>query len=61
MILETIEKIESRPIKKMYVDDALINDSLHKKFGKNSVLRASALLDESTAIERHNQIGGHRK
>lgn len=36
-------------------------DSLHKKFGKNSVLRASALMDGSTAIERHNQIGGHRK
>ena len=36
-------------------------DELHKKYGKNSVLRASALLDGSTAIERHNQIGGHRK
>ena len=36
-------------------------DTLHKKFGKNSVLRASALMDGSTAIERHNQIGGHRK
>ena len=36
-------------------------DSLHKKFGKNSVLRASALMEGSTAIERHNQIGGHRK
>jgi len=36
-------------------------DSLQKKYGKNSVLRASALMDGSTAIERHNQIGGHRK
>ena len=36
-------------------------DTLHKKFGKNSVLRASALMEGSTAIERHNQIGGHRK
>lgn len=36
-------------------------DNLHKKFGNNSVLRASSLLDGSTAIERHNQIGGHRK
>lgn len=36
-------------------------DTLHKKYGKNSVLRASALLEGSTAIERHNQIGGHRK
>ena len=36
-------------------------DALHKKYGKNSILRASALIDGSTAIERHNQIGGHRK
>ena len=36
-------------------------DKLHKKFGKNSILRASALMEGSTAIERHNQIGGHRK
>jgi DNA polymerase V len=36
-------------------------DILHKKFGKNSILRASALMEGSTAIERHNQIGGHRK
>lgn len=36
-------------------------DNLHKKYGKNSILRASALMDGSTAVERHNQIGGHRK
>ena len=36
-------------------------DNLHKKYGKNSVLRASALMEGSTAVERHNQIGGHRK
>ena len=36
-------------------------DKLKNKYGKNIVLRASALTDDSTAIERNNQIGGHRK
>ena len=36
-------------------------DKLHSKFGKNSVLRASSLLEESTIKERNNFIGGHRK
>lgn len=36
-------------------------DRLQDKYGKNILLRASALLENSTIIERHNQIGGHRK
>ena len=36
-------------------------DSLKQKYGKDTILRASALLEESTAKERHNQIGGHHK
>ena len=36
-------------------------DKLQDKYGKNILLRASALTENSTAIERHNQIGGHRK
>ena len=36
-------------------------DSLKHRFGKNAVLRGSSLLEESTAIERHSQIGGHHK
>ena len=36
-------------------------DKLHDKFGKNSVLRASSLLEESTIKDRNNFIGGHRK
>ena len=36
-------------------------DTLQAKFGKNSVLRASSLLEESTIRERNNFIGGHRK
>ena len=36
-------------------------DRLQNKYGQNILVRASALTDDSTAIERHNQIGGHRK
>ena len=36
-------------------------DDIHKKFGKNILLRASALTDSSTVMERNNQIGGHRR
>ena len=36
-------------------------DKIQLKYGKNILLRASALSKDSTAIERHNQIGGHRK
>lgn len=42
-------------------DLQLAIDEIHNRFGKNMVLRASALTEESTIIERHNQIGGHRK
>lgn len=36
-------------------------DLLQEKYGKNSVLRASSLLEESTVRERNEFIGGHRK
>ena len=36
-------------------------DEVKEMYGKDSVLRASSLLKNSTAKERHNQIGGHRK
>lgn len=36
-------------------------DEIQMKYGKNSVLRMSSLLEESTIRERHGQIGGHRK
>ena len=38
-----------------------ITDELKIRYGKDIVLRGSALLEESTAKERHKQIGGHRK
>ena len=36
-------------------------DELKNKYGKDTILRASSLLEESTAKERHQQIGGHHR
>lgn len=44
------------------VEDNKLNetiDEVKNKYGKNSILKASALLDDSTAIERNKKIGGH--
>ena len=34
-------------------------DMIKNKYGKNSLLKASNLLSDSTAIERNKKIGGH--
>src|SRR5574344_1263417 len=34
-------------------------DDVKARFGKNSILRASSLLKDSTAKDRNNKIGGH--
>jgi len=39
----------------------LMIDTIHNKYGKDILLRASALTDGSTAKERHSFIGGHKK
>lgn len=39
----------------------LMIDEIHNKYGKDIILRLSALTDSSTAKERHSFIGGHRK
>ena len=47
---------------KIYNNEININttiDEIKNKFGKNSLLKASSLLDDSTAIERNKKIGGH--
>ena len=44
------------------IEDDKLNaaiDEVKNKYGKNSILKASALLDDSTAIERNKKIGGH--
>lgn len=35
-------------------------DNIKSKYGKNSILKASSLLKDSTARERNKKIGGHR-
>ena len=39
----------------------LMIDEIHNKYGKDIILRMSALTDASTIKERHSFIGGHRK
>lgn len=34
-------------------------DEIKERFGKNSITKASSLLEDSTAIERNKKIGGH--
>lgn len=46
-------------IERSKLNDAL--DSIHRMFGDNSALRASALLKNSTVMRRNEQIGGHRR
>ena len=54
-LFESIEEIDNmRNLNKVL-------DELRFKYGKDTVLRASALTDESTALDRHALIGGHRK
>lgn len=36
-------------------------DEIKDKFGKNSLIKASSLLEDSTAIERNKKIGGHHE
>lgn len=36
-------------------------DEIKNKYGKNSIIKASNLLKDSTAIERNKKIGGHRE
>lgn len=35
-------------------------DEITNRYGKNSLLKASSLLKDSTIIDRNNKIGGHR-
>ena len=56
--LSLFEKSEEQ-LRRMNLQKAI--DDIHKVYGKNSVLRASSLLERSTAKRRHEQIGGHRE
>ncbi len=52
-LFEDFEKIRNEENKEKAVDE------ITSKFGKNSLLKASALLEDSTIKERNKKIGGH--
>lgn len=52
---------EDNDVKENQRNEQLIIEQVQEKFGKTKLSRATALLDESTYIQRSNQIGGHRK
>ncbi len=54
--LNLFEKSENI-VKEENVSEAI--DSIKARYGKNSLLKASALLKDSTAIERNKKVGGH--
>lgn len=45
-------------VKKDNINNAV--DTIKEKYGKNSIIKASNLLADSTAIERNKKSGGHR-
>ena len=49
----------SKKVEKDNINAAI--DTLKDKYGKNSIIKASSLLKDSTAIERNKKIGGHRE
>lgn len=52
-LFENLEDVEKEEYKNIAIDE------ITSKFGKNSLLKASALLDDSTIMERNKKIGGH--
>ena len=54
--LNLFDSLESKE-KDVKEDKAI--DEITARFGKNSLLRASALLSDSTVKERNRKIGGH--
>lgn len=57
--IERKEKAEKEALEKEHkVQETLIN--LRSRFGKNAILKGINIKSESTAIERNNQIGGHK-
>ena len=52
-IFQNLEEIEKEDNKNKVID------TITSKYGKNSILKASALLDDSTIRDRNKKIGGH--
>lgn len=56
--LNLFEPFEEK-LKKDNINRAV--DKIKNKYGKNSIIKASNLLKDSTMIERNKKIGGHRE
>lgn len=56
--LNLFEAFEEK-VKKDNINKAV--DDIKEKYGKNSIIKASNLLKDSTMIERNKKIGGHRR
>ena len=52
-LFESFEDTKKEEVKEKTIDE------ITSKFGKNSILKASALLEDSTVKDRNNKIGGH--
>lgn len=52
-LFESLEEIKTNQAKDKAIDE------IKSKYGANSILKASALLEDSTAIARNKKIGGH--
>lgn len=56
--LNLFESVDEE-IKNSNINEAI--DEIKLRFGKNSLLKASSLLSDSTIIERNQKIGGHHE
>ena len=52
-LFESLEEIKTNQAKDKAIDE------IKARYGANSILKASALLKDSTAIARNKKIGGH--
>ena len=52
-LFEDFEDTKKEEVKEKTIDE------ITSKFGKNSILKASALLEASTVKDRNKKIGGH--
>ena len=59
MITEKEDAVDQEQVKKEKDIQKAILD-IKKKFGKNAILKGMSLQEGATAIDRNNQIGGHK-
>ena len=53
-----MEEREAERQKERQLQQAVLD--IKKRYGKNAVLKGTSLMDGATAMDRNNQIGGHK-